>query len=606
MISSPIAPNDEKLWKDVEMETKTLLKFAMPFEVKLKHERIENKMDKLNQLLMKDDSTTIEFFCIAFNPAENEAETWGDIKMAEQISDSGNRIDLSHNESQMVSRQEIVGYGPESVKTPAAKRMLELRKQMALLSRSNPNSFNFFYCLRYIDVFVQPSSSGMSLDLFYVPRIFAFRSKFPLSVFFHNLLKKLLGRLRSTRISNYMEASKNLGNSPSMGENYLQPNVMPENYQSNISSQNSDLTQSGINNHELAVNSVIDSLSNKTLFSTVSTEFLEVCQSLLSQNLVLLPLTKISLDLPKIKISHCLPPLTSSYLLEAQHGFRRFLSKLPFEEFIILLNSILLEKTIVLVSENLNYLSSAIATLNTLIRPFRWSFPIIYSLPKECMLMLEAPVPVLIGLNVSSHKFLKEISPNHFQDIKKNKDKIFLLLDDNLMLASKGLLNSLTLPYFDDFLIVLQVIYKKNFMAKQSNFYKISKKKASGGLRKYSISKTSNYTFNDRISKLKKYPSSNSVSSSDKKIQNFALKDISSPELFEYLNNTFYKNIINNLPRLDKDKLKQDPQDQQVFMTELKPEKFSSNPFDQVFLKNFFSTQAFHFYFENQYPLRFK
>ena len=599
------------------METKTLLKFAMPFEVKLKHERIENKMEKLNQILLKDDSKNIEFFCIAFNPAENEAETWGDIKMAgEQIRNmdglsDGNRIDLNHNENEMISRHEIMIHGHDSSgMTPAAKRMLELRKQMALLSKSNPNSFNFFYCLRYIDVFVQPSSSGMSLDLYYVPRIFAFRSKFPLSIFFHNLLKKLLGRLRSTRIANYMEATKSLGNQASIPENYLQPNVNSENFRSNVSQQKSDdnLNQSGVqtSTHNLAVNSVIESLSNKMLFSTVTTEFLQICQTLLTENKVILPLAKISLELPKLSLSYSIPPLTNSYLLEAQFGFNRFLSQLPFEEFIVLLNSILLEKTIVLVSENLHSLSSAIATLNTLIRPFRWSFPIIYSLPKECMLMLEAPVPVLIGLNISSHKFLKEIAPNHFKDIKKNKEKLFLLLDDNLTLASKGLLNSLTLPYFNDFLIVLQVIYKKNYMSKQSNFYKISKKKASGGLRKYSISKTSNYTFNDRISKLKKYPSTNSTSSSDKNIPNLAIKDTYSPELFEYLNNTIDKNIINNLPRLEKEKMTQDLDEKQAFVTELKPETFSSNPFDQVFLKNFFSTQAFHFYFENQYPLRFK
>lgn len=604
---------DKELWVDIENETKTLLKFAMPFEVKLRHERIENKMEKLNQILLRDDSTNdgTEFFCVAFNPPENEAETWGDIFMSEhgplgEMSILGeNRINLSHNESFMVSRMEIMGHAKEPARmNEQMKMMLDLRKQIALLSRSNPNSFNFFFCLRYNDVFVQPSNSGMSLDLFYVPRIFAFRSKFPLSVFYHDLLKKLLNRLRKIRISNYMEAIKGLGSTQKIAESYLVPNVMPDNYQSNVSVGNSSL-QSESNPHQLAVDSVIQSLSNKTLFVTMSTEFLQVCQMLLSENKVLVPLNSISLNLDTFSISYTLPSLINSHILEAQFGFRHFLSKLPFEEFIVFLTSILLEKTIVLVSEHINSLFSAIATLNTLIRPFRWSFPIIYSLPKECMLMLEAPVPVLIGLNVSSHTFLKDIVPVHFKDFKQNKDKIFLLLDDHLTVASKPLLNSLHIPYFNDFLIVLQVIYKKNFMSKPSNFYKISKKKASGGLRKYSMSKTSNYTYNDRLSKLKKYPASVSSSSSDQKIPNMAFKNNDIPELFEYIRSTFTKNIINNLPRLDREQA-QAESESQVFVTELKPEKFSSNPFDQVFLKQFFSTQAFHFYFENQYPLRFK
>ena len=573
-------------------------------------------MEKLNQLLLRDDSNNsgTEFFCIAFNPAENEAESWGDIHMGEGggIYDEGasmlnSRINMSVNENVMVSRQEMGNEATEL--TPEAQRMLDLRRQLALLSRSNPNSFNFFYCLRYNDMFVQPSTSGMSLDLFFVPRIFAFRSKFPLSVFFHDLLKKLLSRLRNIRISSYMQAVKGLGTSQKVAENYLVPNIMPEHYESNREVQGgpqvSHQPANKADQYQLAVESVIESLSNKNLFKTVSTEFLTVCQTLLLENAILVPNMNLSIKLPSLSVSYALPSLPNSYILEAQFGFWHFLSQLPFEEFIILLTAMLLEKTIVVVSENLHSLSSSIATLNTLVRPFRWSFPIIYSLPKECMLMLEAPVPVLIGLNISSHKFLKEVAPVHFKDIKQNKDKIFLLLDDNLTLASKPLLNSLSIPYFSDFLIVLQVLYKKSFMTKQSNFYKISKKKASGGLRKYSISKTSKYSFNDRLSKLKKSPKASSSSSSENKMPPMALKANNSPELFDYLSSTFTKNIINHLPRLDKDRLAQGSSDQ-IFVTELKPEKFSSNPFDQVFLKHFFSTQAFHFYFENQYPLRFK
>lgn len=575
-------------------------------------------MEKLNQILLRDDSTNTgtEFFCIAFNPAENESDSWGDIHhimSLEDLKDSGvhhipggSRINLNKNENFMASRHEIMKGKKEAADLSAeAQKMLDLRKQLALLSRANPNCFNFFFCLRYNDMFVQPSSSGMSLDLFFVPRIFAFRSKFPLSIFFHDLLKKLLNRLRNIRISNYLKAVQNMGTSQKVAENYLVPNVMPENYASNQQPSQEHIPNPD-NQYQLAVASVIDSLSNDALFETVSTEFLAVCQTLLKENPVLVPMNTISLKLPSLSLSVTLPSLPNSYLLEAQFGYKNFLSNLPFEEFVILIHAILLEKTIVFVSENLHTLSSAIATLNCLIRPFRWSFPIIYSLPKECMLMLEAPVPVLIGLNVSSHVFLKEIAPSHFKDLKQNKEKLVLLLDDNLMVASKPLLNSLQLPFFNDFLIVLQVIYKKNFLAKQSNFYKISKKKASGGLRKYSVSKTSNYTFNDRLSKLRKYPQNkSSSSSSDKKILvNAQIRDNNSAEIFDYILNTFTKNIISQLPRLDQEPV--EGAEDKHFVTELQPEKFSTNPFDQVFLKHFFSTQAFHFYFENQYPLRFK
>ena len=591
-----------ELWTSIEKETETLLKFVLPFGIKLKHERIDNQLEKLNQILLRDDSSNnrTEFFCIAINPPEEEQA----------------KFYAQHNTTQLSSESNKLGNN------------LDAKKQKALLTESNPNNFNYYFCLKYNDVFVKRSSSGLSLDLFSVPKLFAFRSKFPLSVFFHDLLKKLLGKLRKLRITEYMQASSGITNQKIASE-FMTPDPSESVYKSTknihitLNQQSSDsktfnrfsknpdsqtnLTECEIvsnqeNPHDLALNCAIDSLDSRSFFSRVSKEFETICRTLAASNPWVIPNTTIQLKLPNLKVSYNLPSLAKSSILEAEFGFRNFLSRLPFEDFVVIFLSILLEKTIVFVSEHAHSLSAAIATIKAIICPFRWSFPIIYSLPEECMLMLESPVPLLIGLNTSSHHFLSKIAPNHFTDLKTNDHILFILLDENLLIAPKPLLNSLNMPYFDDFLIVLQVIYKKSFNPKPSAFIKISKKKAKNGLRKYSLSRNSSYTYNGLISKLRKNPpKENQVS--DMHLSHILFKDKFSTELFEYMSGTMQKFIISKLPKLTQN---ENGADNQEFVTELKPEKFSSNPFDVVFLRNFFGTQAFHFYFETQYLNRIK
>jgi hypothetical protein len=245
-------------------------------------------------------------------------------------------------------------------------------------------------------------------------------------------------------------------------------------------------------------------------------------------------------------------------------------------------------------------ISAGLATINAILKPFKFCFPQIYSLPSDCLLMLESPVPVQIGLRMSCQEFFEKGAKTHLPKIKDNDQIIFLFLDENFTMASKQLLNSLIAPYFDDFLIVLQVLYKKAFNPKTSNFFKISKKK-SKNLRKYSISRSSNYSYNDKISKMKKKSSQVSTNDNPNITNQMLFKDQHLTELFDYLQSTFRKFIISRLPAI---KMKNKNDFKQEFISEIKIEQFSSNPFDQAFLKKFFETQMFHYFYENDYLQR--
>lgn len=75
-----------------------------------------------------------------------------------------------------------------------------MNEEEKYLLTASPHRFNFYYCLRTTQKFILPSASGMSLDIFSLPRLLVFRSKLPASVFFETLLKKLHSSLRHINV----------------------------------------------------------------------------------------------------------------------------------------------------------------------------------------------------------------------------------------------------------------------------------------------------------------------------------------------------------------------------------------------------------------------
>ena len=62
-----------------------------------------------------------------------------------------------------------------------------------------------------------------------------------------------------------------------------------------------------------------------------------------------------------------------------------------------LLSAVLLEKSIIFVGKS-NLVSSAILGLNCLLYPFKWCFALVPILPHPLIDMIEAPVPLLVGI----------------------------------------------------------------------------------------------------------------------------------------------------------------------------------------------------------------
>ena len=64
-------------------------------------------------------------------------------------------------------------------------------------------------------------------------------------------------------------------------------------------------------------------------------------------------------------------------------------------------------------------------TLLSMIKPLNWVHPIIYFLPQDCHIMINSPLPILIGLEMSEEHVFK----NTLNNLENAEEKIFVFLD---------------------------------------------------------------------------------------------------------------------------------------------------------------------------------
>jgi hypothetical protein len=116
-----------------------------------------------------------------------------------------------------------------------------------------------------------------------------------------------------------------------------------------------------------------------------------------------------------------LMPKNETHLDIMWHG-PFFFSKIEFSHFFYLLKAILLEKSVVFISEDKNFLSSILNGFRILLKPFKWWHIFIAILPKLLIEYIYAPQPMLLGIT-NKTEFLEEL------DQDACDDKIWVELD---------------------------------------------------------------------------------------------------------------------------------------------------------------------------------
>ena len=192
-------------------------------------------------------------------------------------------------------------------------------------------------------------------------------------------------------------------------------------------------------------------------------------------------LAKIQFNIGDSLVKYAVPSRELAFLSAVEDSFYDVLRLFAFEEFMLVFLSMLSGKSLVFISKSLRKTSAVISSFLAVIKPLQWLYPIVYSLPQDCVDILNAPFPVLIGVNRSSDAFLKEIHPSFIEHRVLAKLKnvqsthVFVYLDEMALDFEREFLESLYIPSTENVISELKSVYRKNINPLRSDFLRISK-----------------------------------------------------------------------------------------------------------------------------------
>jgi hypothetical protein len=432
-----------------------------------------------------------------------------------------------------------------------------------LLKETNPNLCYYYYCAKIDDFFVDIHNSNYysndHIEFTFYPKYFVIKTLYPFSQLFFNVMQQLLTLSKRKRIEKFLDSIK---------DGIIDIEVLEK------------LDSNGISDIELGeIISVFDRLDEVIMGNNFE--------------------KTINIEMLNSSINYTFPSLKNCPLVEAEFGFARVFSHFSFEEFLFILFSILLENTVVFVSEDFSNLSACISSFLSLIRPFKWSFPVIYSLPKDCLDMLGSPIPLLVGLNLPAEKVMRDILRS---DDKKTRtdssSNIYVFVDHNLFHYDFDAYDSTLIPYYDEFVERLEKIYKKSFSKKSSNYFKLSKKKVNKSIYNH-LKQTNTQQMKEKLSQLnyQSLSKARQKNQMDRFVYATSTRRVEDFNIFHFCKTFFHSFIISKLP-IDRNISRFG---KQTKIGEINTKNFSSNESDIEFIEAFMKTQFFMCFLENDF-----
>ena len=435
-----------------------------------------------------------------------------------------------------------------------------------VLDLINPLKKYFFFILSIKDFFIKENEKKDFFDIIIYDKFYVFQSYYPFSEFYKNILEAYFFEIKKKRLEIFNSGVKN----SKLDKNKL------------IS----------ISSHRL--NDFSKNLTDKMLFD------LEKIEIYNKYNLQInIEILKKNFETPKFnEINYSL----------SKYCFENTLKKIPLEDFLFLYLSIILEKSFIIISKNLNQISSFINTLISFLKPFDWVFPLIFKLPENCFDILNSPVPIIVGINMDSENFANNIFPLYTKNNNNLDSLIFVFLDDFFILSFFEDFGNYCIPDYKFFLPKLMRIYQKDFCNKKSNQFLIEKKTKKKN-NYFFIKLKSIYDTKMRFNKIKNKKDINmnksksfnffrklenpfSKKKSEGKIDNISIQK----NIFQFFNDFYKKTIIK--PSKESFLLKKD--------LSLVDEEFLEHENDKVFFTNVRKTQFFSNFVQKEFHIKKK
>ncbi|EAR86055.1 DENN domain protein (macronuclear) [Tetrahymena thermophila SB210] len=263
--------------------------------------------------------------------------------------------------------------------------------------------------------------------------------------------------------------------------------------------------------------------------------------------------------------SYNVPPLEEMSYVEGVEAAYLTFSNLPYYDFQLIFTLILLEKKVVFLSKNITLLTLTSITFQNIIKPMKYPHPVIFSICEDLMYFLESPVPIIVGVNMSSEKFEYQYG--------YNEDCYYIDLDKNMIITKNQ--QSVCKMESQKFKFGNQKKKIKQIFSEINN--NITSKQLGNKFKKFL-----QRSHNDK--RLVYKPDEN-------QIQN--LKN-----LLVLIRKSISETIIEKLPTTP---IFQQDNSQQLDMVQIQNSILKNCQGNKVFLENFVETQIFFFYIEQKY-----
>jgi len=152
--------------------------------------------------------------------------------------------------------------------------------------------------------------------------------------------------------------------------------------------------------------------------------------------------------------SFLIPPASEAFAVESLWGSYIVFSHFSLKDIRWLVSALLLEKKLVFISRNSTLLSATLSVLITLIKPFLYTYPIIFSIPEVLLGLCDAPGAGIMGLNQGEDYFWN-------QDMLNLYPSCTFVLVDSLKVYALEETKVNKMPVFQDFDVRLKAAYNE-------------------------------------------------------------------------------------------------------------------------------------------------
>ena len=239
-------------------------------------------------------------------------------------------------------------------------------------------------------------------------------------------------------------------------------------------------------------------------------------------------------------------------------------------DYLFLFASMLCEHPVIFVSEDRKLLSCTIQFFTSILRPLSWPFPVIYSLPENCLQILNSPVPFIAGIQHSTERVLNQIVPEFAQTA--NPDTIYYFVDSRFVLAPKATVSKTHLPRLNKLLKELHEPIRGLFSSSQS------------------LSISYNAKSNEFTKKTSKLPKLSEKSSAGLQLRRVDTASVS-----------MIREYLEGMQLMMESCFSCSPGTEQEAAESAIRERLG--PKDSKFLDNFFQTQTFSYFHQNHRPI---